>query len=371
METIEFLNIEFLGNSIKDYLFFLLVLIIGFFVIIPVKSLIMRLLSNLFGKNQNDTDTQKFKNLLNTPLQYFLLLILLFFSVKFINIPDFAVTDNDSFDFGSLISKGFKRNSLIINLGGGMISDLGGFVSSIYMRGIDFVNIPTTLLGMVDASIGGKTGIDLNDLKNIIGSFEFAKIIIIDLNFLSTLPIRQLNSGFAEMIKHSLIDSKKHWNKISSVNFSKDVDSSLIYNSIMTKIKIIENDPKESSSRKFLNFGHTIGHAIESFLLNSDREILHGEAILIGIILESYLSQKLLNFDTQLTLNIKNYILKFSKQIDFSEEDIKHVIEFLKYDKKNISDEPLFVLLNEIGKPSYDNKVSNEEIIEAFKFYAV
>ena len=239
------------------------------------------------------------------------------------------------------------------------------------MRGIDFVNIPTSLLSMVDASIGGKTGIDLNDLKNIIGSFEFAKIIIIDLNFLSTLPIRQINSGFAEMIKHSLIDSKKHWNKISSVNFSKDVDSSLIYNSIMTKIKIIENDPKESSSRKFLNFGHTIGHAIESFLLNSDREILHGEAILIGIILESYLSQKLLNFDTQLTLKIKNYILKFSKQIDFSEEDIKHVIEFLKYDKKNTSDEPLFVLLNEIGKPSYDNKVINEEIIEAFKFYAM
>ena len=239
------------------------------------------------------------------------------------------------------------------------------------MRGIDFVNIPTSLLGMVDASIGGKTGIDLNDLKNIIGSFEFAKIIIIDLNFLSTLPIRQINSGFAEMIKHSLIDSKKHWNKISSVNFSKDVDSSLIYNSIMTKIKIIENDPKESSSRKFLNFGHTIGHAIESFLLNSDREILHGEAILIGIILESYLSQKLLNFDAQLTLNIKNYILKFSKQIDFSKEDIKHVIGFLKYDKKNTSDEPLFVLLNEIGKPSYDNIVSNEEIIEAFKFYAI
>ena len=270
-----------------------------------------------------------------------------------------------------LISKGFKRNSLIINLGGGIVSDLGGFVSSIYMRGIDFVNIPTSLLGMVDASIGGKTGIDLNDLKNIIGSFEFAKIIIIDLNFLSTLPIRQINSGFAEMIKHSLIDSKKHWNKISSVNFSKDVDSSLIYNSIMTKIKIIENDPKESSSRKFLNFGHTIGHAIESFLLNSDREILHGEAILIGIILESYLSQKLLNFDAQLTLNIKNYILKFSKQIDFSNEDIKHVIRFLKYDKKNTSDEPLFVLLNEIGKPSYDNIVSNEEIIEAFKFYAI
>ena len=270
-----------------------------------------------------------------------------------------------------LISKGFKRNSLIINLGGGMISDLGGFVSSIYLRGIDFVNIPTSLLGMVDASIGGKTGVDLNDLKNIVGSFEFAKIIIIDLNFLSTLPVRQINSGFAEMIKHSLIDSKEHWNKISNVTFSKDVNSNLIYNSILTKIKIIENDPKESSIRKFLNFGHTIGHAIESFLLNSDREILHGEAILIGIIIESYLSQKLLNFDTQLTSKIKNYILKFSKQIDFSDEDIKHIIEFLKYDKKNRTEEPLFVLLNDIGKPICDNKVSNEEIIEAFKFYAI
>ncbi len=269
-----------------------------------------------------------------------------------------------------LISKGFKRNSLIINLGGGMVSDLGGFVSSIYMRGIDFVNIPTSLLGMVDASIGGKTGIDLNDLKNIIGSFEFAKIIIIDLKFLLTLSVRQINSGFAEMIKHSLIDSNEHWNKIRNVNCSKDIDSDLIYNSIMTKIKIIENDPKESSTRKFLNFGHTIGHAIESFLMNSDREILHGEAILIGIILESYLSQKLLNFDTKLTSNVKNYIQKFSEQINFSAEDITHIIELLKYDKKNKSEEPLFVLLNEIGKPSYDIKVSYEEIIEAFKFYA-
>ena len=270
-----------------------------------------------------------------------------------------------------LTLKGFKRNSLIINLGGGMISDLGGFVSSIYLRGIDFVNIPTSLLGMVDASIGGKTGIDLNDIKNIIGSFEFAKIIIIDINFLSTLPVRQMNSGYAEMIKHSLIDSKEHWNKIIDVDSSKDVNNSLIYNSIMTKIKIIENDPKESSIRKFLNFGHTIGHAIESFLLSSDREILHGEAILTGIIIESYLSQKLLNFDTQLTSNIKNYILKFSKKIDFSDDDIMHIIEFLKYDKKNRSEEPLFVLLKDVGKPSYDNKVSNEGIIDAFKFYAI
>ena len=224
---------------------------------------------------------------------------------------------------------------------------------------------------MVDASIGGKTGVDLNEIKNIIGSFEFAKIIIIDLNFLSTLPVRQINSGFAEMIKHSLIDSKEHWNRIRNVNFSKDIDSSLIYNSIMAKIKIIENDPKESSTRKFLNFGHTIGHAIESFLLNSEREILHGEAILIGIILESYLSQKLLNFDTQLTSNVKNYIQKFSEQINFSIEDITHIIELLKYDKKNKNEEPLFVLLNEIGKPSYDIKVNNEDIIEAFKFYAM
>ena len=270
-----------------------------------------------------------------------------------------------------LISKGFKRNSLVINLGGGMISDLGGLVSSVYLRGVDFVNIPTSLLGMVDASIGGKTGVDLNDIKNIIGSFEFAKIIIIDLDFLSTLPVRQINSGFAEMIKHSLIDSKEHWNRIRNVNFSKDIDSSLIYNSIMAKIKIIENDPKESSTRKFLNFGHTIGHAIESFLLNSEREILHGEAILIGIILESYLSQKLLNFDTQLTSNVKNYIQKFSEQINFSIQDITQIIELLKYDKKNKNEEPLFVLLNEIGKPSYDIKVSNEEIIEAFKFYAM
>lgn len=268
-----------------------------------------------------------------------------------------------------LISNGFKRNSLIINLGGGLITDLGGFVASIFMRGIEFVNIPTSLLGMIDASIGGKTGVDLNNLKNIIGSFKFAKYILIDPLFLSTLSKRQMNSGFSEMIKHSLLDSKDHWKKIKLISHHSNISEELIYDSINTKINIIENDPKESNIRKFLNFGHTLGHAIETYYLESNKEILHGEAIFIGLILESFLSHKILDLELKDVLEIKDFILKFSKKISFSKQDISRIIELLKFDKKNKDENARFVLLKELGKPSFDNLVEIKDIMEAFQFY--
>ena len=268
-----------------------------------------------------------------------------------------------------LIDKGFKRSDLIINLGGGMITDLGGFVASTFMRGVKFINIPTTLLGMVDASIGGKTGIDYREIKNIIGVFEFAKIILIDYRFLDTLTKRQKTAGYAEMIKHSLISEKSEFDMIKKVDSVDEIPHEMIYKSIATKINIIDIDPHESSIRKFLNYGHTLGHAIESFLLGSNTELLHGEAIAIGIVLESYLSYLKTGFDFEQVNDIKRYINKHFSSIKFSDSDIYEIINLLKYDKKNSDDKPMFVLLKDLGEPLFNQVVTEKEIEEAFKFY--
>ncbi len=276
-------------------------------------------------------------------------------------------TSNQIWEF--LTKNGFKRNDLIINLGGGMISDLGGFVASTYMRGIQFINIPTTLLGMVDASIGGKTGIDLKGIKNIIGTFQFAKLVLIDMGFLKTLSKKQIAAGYAEMIKHSLIDKNHEWEKISKINSFNDINQEMIYKSINIKVDIIKNDPTELNNRKYLNYGHTLGHAIESYLLGTEREILHGEAIAIGLILETYISYLRKNFDLKLTNEIKNYLNQHYEIIKFSQESIINIIDLLKYDKKNNNDKPMFVLLNNLGDMEINQSVSSEEIIEAFNFY--
>ena len=269
-----------------------------------------------------------------------------------------------------LIDEGFKRSDLIINLGGGMITDLGGFVASTFMRGIKFVNVPTTLLGMVDASIGGKTAIDFREIKNIIGVFEFAKIILVDYRFLYTLDKRQKTAGYAEMIKHSLISKKSEFDLFKKLDSIDDMPRQMIYQSIITKVSVIDNDPLESSTRKFLNFGHTLGHAIESYLLTTERELLHGEAIAIGIILETYLSSLKTGFDYELVCNIKMNINKHFNIIKFSDVDITNIISLLKYDKKNIDDKPMFVLLENLGRPLIDQVVKEVEIHDAFKFYS-
>ena len=268
-----------------------------------------------------------------------------------------------------LIDKGFKRSDLIINLGGGMITDLGGFVASTFMRGVKFINVPTTLLGMVDASIGGKTGIDYMKIKNIIGSFEYAKIILVDYRFLDTLTKRQKTAGYAEMIKHSLISKKSKFDLIKKVDSVEEIPHEVIYQSIVTKISIIEIDPRESSIRKFLNYGHTLGHAIESYLLGSNAELLHGEAIAIGIILETYLSYLKTGFDFEQLNDIKRHINKHFSSIKFNASDIYEIISLLKYDKKNSDDKPMFVLLEDVGKPLFNQVVSEKEIEDAFKFY--
>ena len=269
-----------------------------------------------------------------------------------------------------LIEKGFKRNSLIINLGGGMITDLGGFIASTYMRGIDFVNIPTSLLGMVDASIGGKTGIDLKNIKNIIGSFYSPEITIIDTHYLDTLPIKQFKCGLSEIIKHSLIKGENDWSRLKVLKNLKELNEDVIYTSIKTKVGIVDRDPKEKNIRKFLNFGHTIGHAIESYLLGTDREVLHGEAVAAGIIMESFLSKILCNFDKKKVDEIKKFINSHFDKIIIRGEEIPEIIKIMSFDKKNLDNIPRFVLIKEIGTIEIGKKVNEKDIVSAFEFYS-
>jgi len=269
-----------------------------------------------------------------------------------------------------LIKKGFKRNSLIINLGGGMVTDLGGFIASTYMRGIDFVNIPTSLLGMVDASIGGKTGIDLINIKNVIGTFYFPEITIIDTHYLDTLPIKQLKCGLSEIIKHSLIEGENDWNQLKNLKNLKELTEDVIYASIKTKVGIVEKDPKEKNFRKFLNFGHTIGHAIESFLLNSEREVFHGEAVAAGIVMETFISKSICNFNPKKVDEIKDFIDSHFSKIILKEKEIPEIIRIMSFDKKNQDNTPKFVLMKEIGTIEIDKKVCEKDIKKAFEFYS-
>src|SRR5690606_38544696 len=184
-----------------------------------------------------------------------------------------------------------SRKSLMINLGGGMITDMGGFIASTFKRGIDLINIPTSLLAMVDASVGGKTGIDLNGIKNLIGTFAMPELTLIHPEFLQTLPEREFRSGLAEMLKHGLIHDKNHWLELIEIeNFDFISIDYLIEKSVKIKQEIVEKDPFENGIRKILNFGHTIGHALESQLLQTENPLLHGEAISVGMMVESILS---------------------------------------------------------------------------------
>jgi 3-dehydroquinate synthase len=265
------------------------------------------------------------------------------------------------------------RKSLLINIGGGVITDLGGFVACTFKRGIAYINVPTTLLSMVDASVGGKTGVDLGNLKNQIGVISNPDLVLIDTLFLDTLPKDQMRSGLAEMLKHGLITGENYWSKFQDLSklTLNDLDA-LIYESVIIKKNVVEEDPFENGLRKTLNFGHTLGHAIESyFLSNPDKKtLLHGEAIAIGMILASYISSELLNFPKETTNNIKKLFIDYYGKVDFDEEDYPKIIELLKYDKKNNHGNINFVLLESIGSCKIDCLVDNKVIIDAFGFYA-
>lgn len=264
------------------------------------------------------------------------------------------------------------RKSLVINLGGGVVTDLGGFVASTFKRGIDFIHIPTTLLSMVDASVGGKNGVDLGNLKNQIGVINVPQMVIIDTQYLETLPKNEMRSGLAEMLKHGLIYDKKYWEKfldLKTIDFA-DFDE-LIYRSVEIKNEIVTKDPTEKNIRKALNFGHTLGHAIESYFLENENKtnLLHGEAIAVGMILESFISlDKKLITETEYR-EIKTAIKDIYDNILFDKNDIEPILELLIHDKKNEYGNIQFALIEGIGKIIINQSVENELILKAFQDY--
>ena len=271
-----------------------------------------------------------------------------------------------------LTELGADRKSLVINLGGGVVTDLGGFVASTFKRGIDFINIPTTLLSMVDASVGGKTGVDLGNLKNQIGVINVPKMVLIDTAYLETLSQDEMRSGLAEMLKHGLIYDKEYWKKfldLKAIDFA-DFDE-LIHRSVAIKNDIVMQDPTEKNIRKALNFGHTLGHAIESYFLENEnkKSLLHGEAIAIGMILESFISLEKEMINQFEYLQIKNAIKSIYEYVAFEENDIQPIMELLIHDKKNEYGNIQFALIEGIGKIKINQSVESELILRAFQDY--
>lgn len=274
--------------------------------------------------------------------------------------------------WNELSEKGADRKTLIINLGGGVVTDLGGFVASTFKRGLKFINIPTTLLAMVDASVGGKNGVDLGHIKNQIGVINNPEMVVIDLAFLKTLPEAQKVSGLAEMLKHGIIHSYNYWNQIKNADLNdEETLKTLIWESIEIKNEIVKKDPLEKNLRKTLNFGHTLGHAIESYFLENEtkKPLLHGEAIAVGMILATYISYKLLDFPKETLTDIAESIFRSFPKQDFDQNDIDQIVSLLVYDKKNVNGKVYFVLLNDIGKHKIDCVVPNDLINNAFNYY--
>lgn len=270
-----------------------------------------------------------------------------------------AMTDNE-----------LDRHSLVINLGGGVIGDMGGFCASTYKRGIDFIQIPTTLLSQVDASVGGKLGIDFQGLKNHIGVFQFPNAVLIDANFLKTLSYSELRSGFAEVIKHCLIMDAKKWDEIRRKDFEEQDFTDLIAHSVTIKQQIVEVDPTENGLRKILNFGHTLGHAIETFFLGKPKlHLLHGEAIAAGMICEAFLSFKRGMIDLKTLGNIEEFVFSVYGKATIKDSDIEPIIALTAQDKKNKGKQVRFSLLEGVGKCSYDISISKGEMKKALKYY--
>lgn len=267
-----------------------------------------------------------------------------------------------------LTHMGFDRHSILIVLGGGVLGDMGGFCASTFKRGIDFILIPTTLLSQVDASVGGKLGIDFMGFKNHIGLFREPTSTLISSDFLSTLPVRELRSGFAEVIKHTLISDVAKWNSIRKNGLDEQNWNDLINFSVQFKSRVAETDPFEKGIRKILNFGHTIGHAVESGCLNTETPLFHGEAIAIGMITESHISfQKGMLKESNLK-EIANYIIDvFGKEKDLLKTD--SIMKWVVQDKKNKDNVTLMALLEGAGHAVWDVQVNENEIRNSLDYY--
>ena len=262
-----------------------------------------------------------------------------------------------------LTEHGAARNTILVNLGGGVVTDLGGFVGSTFMRGIRFVHIPTSLLGMVDAAIGGKTGVDFGGLKNMVGLFSQPQAVIIDSTFLKTLPAEHYRNGLAEVFKHAFISDPE------LLAMMEENEDELISHSIQVKMDVVERDEFEAGERKKLNFGHTIGHAIESHLLESERGILHGEAVAAGMIMESWISNGIAGLADAELVSIVEVIDSIFSRIELTDSDWNSIKKLMLFDKKNSNGSVRFVLLKSIGFATIDRAVSEHDLDEAFHFY--
>lgn len=272
-----------------------------------------------------------------------------------------------------MLSKyGADRKSLLINIGGGMLTDLGGFAASTFKRGMAFVNIPTTLLAQVDASLGGKTGINFFGLKNEIGVFNEPDAVIIDTNFLKTIDHENFLSGYAEMLKHGLIKNPAHWDELMQYdlqNIDYEALQEIISHSVEVKKWHVDNDLTEKNIRKALNFGHTVGHAFESYALHEGRPILHGYAVVYGMIVELYLSAKVCGFDAALLDSISKWLLEKYGKFEIAAADYDALYELMTHDKKNEGSRINFTLISKIGQVEINQDCPKTLILEALDYY--
>lgn len=269
-------------------------------------------------------------------------------------------------------NQGATRHSLMINLGGGMVTDLGGFAASTFKRGIKYINIPTTLLAMVDASVGGKTGINFNGLKNEIGVFSPAEFVLIDTEFLKSLDNQNLLSGYAEMLKHGIISTTAHWAellKFDMNNIDYQALQTLVAHSVQIKENIVEQDPFEKGIRKALNVGHTVGHAFESMALENGHPVLHGYAVAWGIVCELYFSYLKVGFPKDKLRQTLQFIKENYGVLTFDCKQYDRLYEFMTHDKKNCAGIINFTLMGEIGDIRINQPATKEEITDMLDFY--
>ena len=267
---------------------------------------------------------------------------------------------------------GATRHSLLINLGGGMVTDLGGFAASTFKRGIDFINIPTTLLAMVDASVGGKTGINYGGLKNEIGVFSESRFVILDTEFLDTLDAENLRSGYAEMLKHGLIANEKMWAELVGFDLARPDLARLqrmVGESVQVKERVVTEDPREHGIRKALNLGHTVGHAFESLALRCQQPVLHGYAVAYGLVCELYLSAVKTGFPVDKMRQTVQYIRDYYGRMAITCDDYDALYELMTHDKKNQAGKINFTLLGGVGDIRINQTATREEIDEALDFY--
>lgn len=263
------------------------------------------------------------------------------------------------------------RHALVINLGGGVIGDMGGFCAATYKRGINFIQIPTTLLAQVDASVGGKLGIDFDGFKNHLGVFRLPTSVLIDPAFLGTLPAREKRSGFAEIIKHCLIADAEKWHEIRRTEWEEYDWADLIGHSVRLKERVVAEDPTEKGLRKILNFGHTLGHAVETYFLTqpSKKRLLHGEAIATGMIMESYIGYRKKYIDLQTLISIEEFIYTMYGKVTIEPDAVEPIVALTRQDKKNKGGAVRFSLLEELGRCGFDHTVTAGEMRAAIRYY--